>query len=63
MEPYELVNKLVGKEIWQGNELLSLDEKGIPELEAAYQLEEFGEWINRLWKYIDNKWVEQKVVK
>lgn len=47
------------KEVWNSTEHLTLDENGVPVLEFSYEEYEDSEPREMIWKYIDNKWVEQ----
>ena len=48
------------EEVWNGHAFLTLDENGVPILETWYQLEQNGERIDEIYKYIDGKWILQE---
>ena len=48
------------REVWGGHAFLTLDENGVPILETWYQLEQNGERIDEIYKYIDGKWILQE---
>lgn len=59
MEPEELAMNLAGhSEIYHGNAYLSLDEKGVPELEYWYTITRTSFREEKHWRYVDNRWVE-----